>query len=70
MATIRAVFENGVFRPSAAVELSEGSVVELEVRPVLQPDLPEHQRRIYELLGQSFDTGETDLAARHDEREP
>ena len=29
--TIRAVFENGVFRPMAPVKLAEGTVVDLQI---------------------------------------
>jgi len=34
MSTIRAVYENGIFRPMEPVDLPEQSVVEFEPRPV------------------------------------
>jgi predicted DNA-binding antitoxin AbrB/MazE fold protein len=72
MKVIRAVFENGIFRPIEPVDLPEGSEVEFEPRPVTIEPTPvnkrsDHQKRIYELLSQTIETGETDMAERHDE---
>ena len=69
--TVRAIYENGVFRPTEPVNLPEKSRVEFE--PKLVQDEKEDraaQQRIYELLGQSFPSGETDVAERHDEHQP
>ena len=36
-----------------------------------KPEVPsEHLRRIYALLSESFDTGDRNLAERHDEHQP
>ena len=69
--TVRVIYENGVFRPTEPVNLPEKSRVEFE--PKLVQDEKEDraaQQRIYELLGQSFPSGETDVAERHDEHQP
>ena len=69
--TVRAIYENGVFRPTEPVNLPENSRVEFEPR-VLQDEEEDRaaQQRIYELLGQSFPSGETDVAERHNEHQP
>ena len=36
MKVIRAVFENGIFRPTEPVDLPEGSEVTVEPRPVTE----------------------------------
>jgi len=67
MPVIHAVYENGVFRPTDPVDLPESSEVELRV--VTLP--PEKQLdAIYTLLGARFESGEDDVAARHNEHQP
>ena len=72
--TVRAIYENGVFRPTKPVNLPEKAQVEFE--PKLLPPEGERggdraaQKRIYELLGQSFASGHTDTAERHNEHQP
>jgi predicted DNA-binding antitoxin AbrB/MazE fold protein len=65
---IHAVYENGVFRPKEPVDLPESSEVELR----LVAPTSEEQRldAIYALLGERFESGERDVAARHDEHQP
>jgi len=43
--TTAAVYENGVFRPTTPVKLSEGERVELTVRPNPAPPTPEEMER-------------------------
>jgi predicted DNA-binding antitoxin AbrB/MazE fold protein len=69
MSTVQAIYENGVFRPLQAVDLPERCQVEFEPR-VLKPISDEALDRIYELLSHSHDTGQKDLAARHNEHQP
>jgi predicted DNA-binding antitoxin AbrB/MazE fold protein len=76
MKTIHAVYENGVFRPTDPVDLPEGAEVVIEPRRI-EPELsspsePGDDRldAIYEILSRSHATGETDLAARHNEHPP
>jgi predicted DNA-binding antitoxin AbrB/MazE fold protein len=75
--TIRAVFENGVFRPVDQVKLAEGTVVDLQVmeelvdvRSLAPPGTDEGLIRVYEILGRRFDSGHHDTAERHNEHQP
>ena len=71
MSTIRAIYENGVFRPTGAVDLPEPCTVEFEPRPVGNEtgSLPTIAG-VYEVLSERYQSGETDVAARHDEHQP
>ena len=69
MGTIQAVFENGVFRPLSDVSLPEKARVEFEPR-VLELRESGAMTEAFEILSHSYDTGLTDLAARHDEHQP
>jgi predicted DNA-binding antitoxin AbrB/MazE fold protein len=60
MMTVRAVFENGVFRPTGDVRLPEHSEVEFEPRLVTPEGNGQHLDRVYAVLLQSFDTAECD----------
>lgn len=73
--TVQAVFENGVFRPVGPVDLPERTPVELEMRvPSEQEPAPapmsEGLARIYAILGERYNSGHTDTAARHNEHQP
>jgi predicted DNA-binding antitoxin AbrB/MazE fold protein len=70
MKVIHAIFENGVFRPQEPVDLPEGSEVEFEPRIVRGATTKSHRERLHELLSRRIETGETDMAARHDEPLP
>ncbi len=70
MKTIHAVFENGVFRPLAPVNLPEHTEVEFEPRQVLRRPSKEALDAIYEVLSERYDSGESDVAARHNEHQP
>jgi predicted DNA-binding antitoxin AbrB/MazE fold protein len=61
--TIRAIFENGVFRPTGPVNLPDRSEVEFEPRPVAAPVAEPNWDELYAILGQSVETGEPDMAA-------
>jgi predicted DNA-binding antitoxin AbrB/MazE fold protein len=73
--TVHAIFENGVFRPVEPVDLPEKTPVELEVRvpdeqqPPPAP-MPEGLAKVYAILGERYNSGHTDTAARHDEHQP
>jgi predicted DNA-binding antitoxin AbrB/MazE fold protein len=70
---IHAVFENGVFRPTEKVDLPDRCEVEVVVRQVGKPSVPpmgEGLARIYEILGELYDSGCTDTAERHNEHQP
>ncbi len=65
MKSVRAIYERGVFRPLEAVDLPEAAGVILEPTPVLPPMLPAARAKVLEILTQRFDSGEGDVAARH-----
>lgn len=71
--SIDAVFENGVFRPIAPVNLPDHSRVELDVRMSTSPGAsPSAQglQSAYAILGERFTSGQSDVAERHDEHQP
>ena len=69
--TVRAIYENGVFKPTEPVSLPEKSEVVFEPRLVSTDKAPtEAMARIYEILSRSYDTGDPNLAERHNEHQP
>jgi predicted DNA-binding antitoxin AbrB/MazE fold protein len=71
MKTIHAVYEKGVFRPLQTVELPERTEVEFEPRPVgKQEDRNGGLEAVYAILGERYQSGESDVAARHNEHQP
>lgn len=70
MLVIHAVYENGVFRPKEPVDLPESSEVEVELRTVAPSSGEKRLDVIYSLLGARFESGEGEVAARHDEHQP
>jgi predicted DNA-binding antitoxin AbrB/MazE fold protein len=70
MSTIRAVYENGIFRPMEPVDLPEQSVVEFEPRPVEDERKSKALDEIYEVLSRRYHSGHHDLAERHNEHQP
>jgi len=69
MNTVQAVYEDGVFRPIGPVMLPEKTRVEFEPR-VLDSQQSAAMLEAFEILSHSFDSGQTDLAARHNEHQP
>lgn len=72
---VHAIYEKGVFRPVEAVDLPENTAVELELRvPGEQgpanASMPEGLAKVYGILGERYDSGHTDTAARHNEHQP
>jgi hypothetical protein len=80
METVRAVFEDGVFRPVVPVMLPEHAEFDFEPRPVATIangaapaatfGTEEGLRKVYAILSERFDSGHTDTAARHNEHQP
>jgi predicted DNA-binding antitoxin AbrB/MazE fold protein len=69
--TIRAIYENGVFRPVNPVSLPERAEVDVVLpEEPAEPAPTEAMSKIYRILSRSYDTGQTDLAERHDEHQP
>ena len=71
MSPIRAVFENGVFRPIGPVELPERCLVEFEPE-IVEPCVSagEALAGVYEVLSRRHETEEPELAASHNEHQP
>jgi predicted DNA-binding antitoxin AbrB/MazE fold protein len=69
MKTVQAVYEGGVFRPLGEVALPENARVEFEPR-VLDMQQSDATPEVFEILSRSYDTGQRDLAARHNEHQP
>lgn len=71
MKTIHAVYEEGVFRPLEKVELPERTEVEFEPK-VVSNGLPKNpdMSGIIEVLSRRYETGERDIAERHNEHQP
>ena len=69
MQTVHAVYEGGVFRPVAPVPLPDHCRVEFEPRVVEQCSAPPTLDDVYALLNARFDSGEHDVAARHNEHQ-
>ena len=69
METVHAVYENGVFRPMGPVQLPEHSQVVFEPR-LINGQPKQDLQAIFSILDERYDTGEPDLAARHDELQP
>lgn len=68
--TIHAIFEDGVFKPTEPVDLPERCEVEVEVRQVTSAEKVPTLDDVYAILGKRFNSGEHDVAARHDEHQP
>lgn len=70
MATIHATYEAGVFRPHTPVNFPERCEVEFEPT-VVQPSTPDGALEgIYSILAERYVSGESDVAARHNEHQP
>ena len=71
MSTVRAIFENGVFRPSGKVDLPDRCEVEFEPK-IVSPTPPQKGllAGVYEVLSRSYETGDPRIAERHNEHQP
>jgi predicted DNA-binding antitoxin AbrB/MazE fold protein len=71
MKTIHAIFEKGIFRPLETVELADRTEVEFEPKVVgVKEPKPGSMEAIYEVMSRRFNSGETDIAERHNEHQP
>jgi len=72
--TVHAIFENGVFRPVEPISFPECTSVELEVRTPgeqrIELPMPKGLAKVYAILGERYDSGCPDTAARHNEHQP
>lgn len=68
--TVRAIYKNGVFQPTEPIDLPEEAEVEI-ILPAAATDAEEaNLDEIYKILGESYASGETDVAERHNEHQP
>lgn len=67
---VHAIYENGVFRPTEPVELPEACQVVFEPKLVCSEQFAASLDDVYALLSRRFDSGQSDVAARHDEHQP
>jgi predicted DNA-binding antitoxin AbrB/MazE fold protein len=67
--TVKAIYQNGVFKPTEPVDIAEQTAVEVIVPG---PDTQErkNQDEIFALLRQSYPSGQHDTAERHNEHQP
>ena len=70
MKTIRAIFENGVFRPLEAVDLPEATEVVLQQSKYRVNTASKKQDEIYTILSRRFHGGDALVAERHNEHQP
>jgi predicted DNA-binding antitoxin AbrB/MazE fold protein len=70
MSTVHAKFEDGIFKPVGPVELPDHCEVEFEPRVVVPPSVPDAVSKVYEIMARRHDSGETDVAERHNEHQP
>jgi predicted DNA-binding antitoxin AbrB/MazE fold protein len=69
MGTIEAIYEQGVFRPTAPVALPEKSRVRF-VPELIDNEPKQELDAIYAVMDLRFNSGEHDVAARHNEHQP
>jgi predicted DNA-binding antitoxin AbrB/MazE fold protein len=68
MKPVHAHFENGIFRPTEQVDLPENCEVVFSPTIVSrQPADDSWQGELHAILSRSYETGQNDLAARHNE---
>ena len=66
--TVKAIYENGVFRPQEPVHLDEGTEVEILIHAEVQPDAddPTGWKAAEALIG-LIDDAPADMAEHHDQ---
>jgi predicted DNA-binding antitoxin AbrB/MazE fold protein len=69
MGAIDAIYEAGVFRPLAPVALPEHSRVRFSLE-VMTAEPQQNLDAIYAAMDMRFNSGEPDVAARHNEHQP
>jgi predicted DNA-binding antitoxin AbrB/MazE fold protein len=70
MSNVHAIYENGVFRPLQQVNLPESCEVEFEPRLIQSEPVGDNLDDVYAVLAERYDTGERDVAERHNEHQP
>jgi len=70
MAKIRSIYQHGVFRPLEPVDRPEGCRVQLRILQVEGVEPVQDLDAIHRVMNERFNSGETDVAARHNEHLP
>ena len=70
MKTVQAIYENGVFWPIEPIELPEHCRVEFDPRLLDQASDATSLDEVYAILSKRFQSGEHDVAERHNEHQP
>ena len=70
MATIHATYEAGVFRPHSPVNLPDHCEVEFEPKVIGSGSDGSGLEQVYEVLAERYQSGESEVAARHNEHQP
>ena len=70
MTTVDAIYKDGVFQPTERIALPDDSRVRLSIEPVPPSDQARAIDEIYRIMGQRFQSGEHDVAERHNEHQP
>ncbi len=70
MNNVHAIYENGLFRPIGHVDLPDPCEVEFEPRLLHSDAASPHLDDIYAVLAERYNSGEHDVAARHNEHQP
>ena len=70
MKVVHAVYKNGIFHSTEPAELPENCHVEFEPRLVAERDSTPSLDDVYASLGKRFQSGEPDVAHRHNEHQP
>jgi len=73
--TVKAIYENGVFRPTKPVNLPDMAEVDVTLPEEATDEAAfarreEGRKRIMEIMSYRFRSGQTDTAARHNEHQP
>ena len=68
--TFHATYQDGVFRPLGKVDLPDPCDVEVEIRQVQGEPVNPSLDDVYAILSERFNSGEHDVAERHDEHQP
>ncbi len=68
--TIHAIYQNGVFRPIGKIDLPDPCDVEVEILQVKKESTKPTLDDVYAILSERFDSGERDVAERHNEHRP
>ncbi len=69
MESIEAIYEHGIFRPLGPVTLPENCRVRI-IPPAEPAELTQDLDAIYAVMAQRFNSGEHNVAERHNEHQP